>query len=83
MNDKKSIFVASGSSDCKVDYTWQVSTDAGTTWSEIDDFNAIGQQSEIMIVGGGHPNNHSTGYYSFIELYANDDIVANKSRYRS
>ena len=77
-NDTKTIFVASGSSDCKVDYTWHVSTDAGTTWNEIDDFNAIGQQSEIMIVGGGHPNNHGSGYYSFLELYANDDIVANK-----
>ena len=77
-NNTKTIFVASGSSDCEIDYTWQVSTDAGTTWNEIDDFNALGQQSEIMIVGGGHPINHGSGYHSFLELYANDDIIADK-----
>ena len=31
-----------------------------------------------MIVGGGHPINHGSGYHSSLELYANDDIIADK-----
>ena len=77
-SDGKAIFVAKGSSTSAVDYSWQVSTDAGTTFTDIDVYDNPGEQSEIMLVGGGNPANHTAGYYSFLELYANDDIVANK-----
>ena len=57
----------------------EVSTDAGLTWFSINDFENIGEQSEIMIVGGGNPRNFNSGNnYSFLELYANEDIEANK-----
>ena len=78
-NNNEVIFVAEGQSDCALEYEWEVSTDAGLTWFSINDFENIGEQSEIMIVGGGNPRNFNSGNnYSFLELYANEDIEANK-----
>ena len=58
------IFVAKGSSDGTLKYTWQVSTDEGNTFTDIDEFDNVGEQSEIMIVGGGFPRNHESRAFS-------------------
>ena len=78
-NNGSAMFVAKGSSDGNLKYTWQVSTDNGDTFTDIETFDNVGEQSEIMIVGGGNPN-FQNSYYSFLELYANTDIPANKYR---
>ena len=75
------IFVAKGSSDGVLKYTWQVSTDAGNTFTDIEVFDNKGEQSEIMIVGGGNPV-FDDNYRSFLEFYANTDIPANKYKVR-
>ena len=74
----KAIFVAKGTSDGTIEYTWQVSTDAGDTFTDIEQYDNKGEQSEIMIVGGGFPrfDNHK----AFIELYANTDISSGEYR---
>ena len=76
----KAIFVAKGTSDGTIEYTWQVSTDAGNTFTDIEQYDNKGEQSEIMIVGGGFPrfDNHK----AFIELYANTDISTNEYKIR-
>ena len=68
----KAMFIAKGTSDGTIEYTWQVSTDAGDTFTDIEQYDNKGEQSEIMIVGGGVPrfDNHKI----FLELYANTDI---------
>ena len=73
----KAIFVAKGTSDGTIEYTWQVSTDAGDTFTDIEQYDNKGEQSEIMIVGGGVPrfDNHKI----FLELYANTDISSMES----
>ncbi len=83
-NNAKVIFVAEGESVCEeVGYEWEVSTDAGDSWSKIDNFEAMGQQSEIMIVGGGYPRRaQNQNSKTFIELYVNADIPANKYKLR-
>ena len=75
------IFVAKGSSDGVLAYTWQVSTDAGNTFTDIEVFDNKGEQSEIMIVGGGNPV-FDDNYRSFLEFYANTDIPSNKYKVR-
>ena len=74
----KAIFVAKGTSDGTIEYTWQVSTDAGDTFTDIEQYDNKGEQSEVMIVGGGYPrlDNHK----AFLELYANTDISASEYR---
>ena len=69
------IFVAKGSSDGVLKYTWQVSTDAGNTFTDIEVFDNKGEQSEIMIVGGGNPV-FDDNFRSFLEFYANTDILS-------
>ena len=81
-HNSKVIFVAEGESDCEVGYEWEVSTDAGDTWSKIDNFDQIGDQSEIMIVGGGYPAGINNNGTAFLELYANADIAANTYKLR-
>ena len=68
-NNGSAMFVGRGSSDGNLKYTWQVSTDNGDTFTDIETFDNVGEQSEIMIVGGGNPN-FQNSYYSFLELYA-------------
>ena len=63
----KAIFVAKGTSDGTIEYTWQVSTDAGDTFTDIEQYDNKGEQSEIMIVGGGMPKFENQR--SFLELY--------------
>ena len=74
----KAIFVAKGTSDGTIEYTWQVSTDAGDTFTDIEQYDNKGEQSEVMIVGGGYPrlDNHK----AFLELYANTDISSGEYR---
>ena len=54
-NNGSTMFIAKGSSDGTLKYTWQVSTDEGTTFTDIDQLSTNGGQQEIMIVGGGAP----------------------------
>ena len=68
----EAIFVAKGSSDGTLAYKWQVSTDEGTTFTDIEVYDNEGEQSEIMIVGGGFPR--MTINKAFLEIYANTDI---------
>ena len=72
------LFVAKGTSDGTIEYTWQVSTDAGDTFTDIEQYDNKGEQSEIMIVGGGFPrfDNHK----AFLELYVNTDISSSEYR---
>ena len=79
-NNGSAIFVAKGSSEGAIKYTWQVSTDEGNTFEDIETTTGDGGQSEIMIVGGGYPRNNQ--YRSFLEIYANKDIEANKYKIR-
>jgi len=74
-------FVAKGTSAGTIEYTWQVSTDAGNTFTDIDVFDNKGEQSEIMIVGGGNPV-FDNNYQTFLEFYANTDIPSNKYKVR-
>ena len=73
-------YLSLGSSDGTIKYTWQVSTDEGNTFEDIETTTGDGGQSEIMIVGGGYPRNNQ--YRSFLEIYANKDIEANKYKIR-
>ena len=58
-----------------------MSTDAGTTFTDIEVFDNKGEQSEIMIAGGGNPV-FDDNYYSFLEFYANTHIPSNKYKVR-
>ncbi|MDA9693181.1 hypothetical protein N9U43_00905, partial [Cytophagia bacterium] len=79
-NNGSTMFIAKGSSDGTLKYTWQVSTDEGTTFTDIDQLSTNGGQQEIMIVGGGAPkfDNHKI----FLELYANRNITNGEYKLR-
>ena len=66
-------FSGTGTSDSEIEYTWQVSTDGGTTYTDIENTGGgEGTQSEIMISGGAMPFGNRN--YNFIEIYANAKV---------
>ena len=64
---KSATFISKGSSTSGLSYTWQVSTDAGNTFSDI-------KQPKMIISGGVSANYYR---YKYIEIYALEDIPAN------
>ena len=75
------ISTASGMGSTPVEYVWQVSKDAGVTWSNTADES----ESELIItgIGYGKTNTSYDGYPKFIELYALEDVNLQNYRMKS
>ena len=75
------ISTASGMGSTPVEYVWQVSKDAGVTWSNTADES----DSELIItgIGYGKTNTSYDGYPKFIELYALEDVNLQNYRMKS
>ena len=67
-NQNSASFIVKGNSSSTISYTWQVSTDAGVSFKNIE-------QPKIVITGGGRGNNQNNKV--FLELYALEDVPAN------